>query len=39
MPGPGRKPIPPARIGLFAIAGIVVLYFIITGVVGLVQGG
>lgn len=36
---PGEKNIPPARIGLWVIGGVVGLYLLITGIAGIVQGG
>ena len=33
-----KKPIPPARIGLWVIAGVIGLYFLISGLSGILGG-
>jgi hypothetical protein len=32
-----KKPIPPARVGLWVIGGVIGLYFLITGLVGILS--
>lgn len=34
----GKKPIPPARIGLWVIVGVIGLYMLVTGLIGIIGG-